>query len=91
MQIPNPGSDSRRAGREVFDFSHRAGVVGGHFATVSRNGSRIELRVNPTKHAQQSEPVRGVSGPDLGPEIFDVLPPPLAPCRGPNGALLKAS
>jgi hypothetical protein len=34
-RIPNPGSVSRRAGREIVDVSPRVGAVGGHFATVS--------------------------------------------------------
>jgi hypothetical protein len=38
MQIPNPGSVSRRAGCDTFDFSPRIGAVGGHFATVSQAG-----------------------------------------------------
>jgi hypothetical protein len=35
VQIPNLGSVSRRAKRDIFDFSPRVGAVGGYFATVS--------------------------------------------------------
>jgi hypothetical protein len=34
-RVQNPGAVSRRAEREIFDVSPRAGAVGGHFATVS--------------------------------------------------------
>jgi hypothetical protein len=34
-QIPNPGSLSRRAKREMFDLSPRVGAVKGQYATVS--------------------------------------------------------
>jgi hypothetical protein len=34
-QIPNPGSASCRAGREILDVSPRIRADGGHFATVS--------------------------------------------------------
>jgi hypothetical protein len=66
-QIPNPGSVSRRAGRDVLVFSPRAGVVGVHFATVSlAPGAGTPQGQGQKGQGRKAEGVRGGPCEDCG-------------------------
>ena len=91
MQIPNPGSVSRRAGRDIFDFS----PWGSHFLGALTTGLCFRARkptflhchkkglesscrgVNPTKTHSKASPthLEGSRGPNSDPKISDLCPP----------------